>query len=144
MRGKHNPTRRNRRQDGFSLIEALVAIFIFSIGILALIALQVTSVRQSTNAKYRSEAALLANRLLGEMWVSDRVAANLQTNFGTGGTVYNTWNTAVQATLPASGASAPQVSVSASGIVQVDIFWKAPNEGASAPAHRYTTMAQIH
>lgn len=136
-------TNRNRRQGGFSLIEALVAILIFSIGILALIALQVTSVRQSTNARYRSEAALLANRLIGEMWTSDRVAANLQANYGTGGAAYDTWNAAVQATLPASAASAPQVAVNASGVVQVDIFWKAPNEAASEPQHRYTTMAQI-
>lgn len=133
----------HKRQGGFSLIEAMVAIFIFSIGVLALIALQVTSVRQSTNARYRSEAALLANRLIGEMWVTDRVTTTLQTNYNTGGASYNTWNAAVQATLPASGASAPQVSVSASGVVQVQIFWKAPNEQASDPTHQYTTTAQI-
>jgi type IV pilus assembly protein PilV len=137
MRAFHKP------QGGFSLIEALVAIFIFSIGVLALIALQVTSVRQSSNAKYRSEAALLANRLIGEMWVTDRVATNLQTAYNTGGASYNNWNAAVQATLPASGASAPQVAVSASGVVQVQIFWKAPNEQPTDPIHQYTATAWI-
>jgi len=132
-----------RQAGGFSLIEALVAIFIFSIGILALIALQVTSVRQSTNAKYRSEAALLANRVIGEMWVTDRVTANLQTSYNTGGASYNTWNAAVQATLPASAASAPTIAVAADGQVTVNLYWKAPNEAAADPQHQYTAIARI-
>jgi len=136
---------RTRRsgQAGFSLIEAMVAILIFSIGVLAMIALQVTSVRQSTNARYRSEAALLANRLIGEMWITDRVTATLQTNYNTGGAAYTTWATAVQATLPASAASAPTVVVANDGQVTVDLFWKAPNEAPGDPQHRYTTIARI-
>src|SRR5687767_1458467 len=136
--------RRNRhRQSGFSLIEALVAIVIFSIGVLALIALQVTSVRQSSNAKYRSDAALLANQLIGQMWVSDRATPTLQANFNTGGTLYTQWVANVQAQLPGAAASAPTVAVSADGQVTVNVFWKAPNEVASAPEHRYTAIARI-
>lgn len=132
-----------KAQGGFSLIEAMVAIFIFSIGVLAMIALQVTSVRQSTNAKYRSEAALLANRLIGEMWVTDRVTANLQTSFNTGGAGYNTWAAAVQAALPTSAASAPTVVVAADGQVTINLFWKAPNEAAADPQHQYIAIARI-
>jgi type IV pilus assembly protein PilV len=131
------------RQGGFSLIEALVAILIFSIGVLALIALQVTSVRQSSNAKYRSDAALLVNRLIGEMWVSDRQTTTLQTNFNTGGAQYTTWAAAVQAQLPSGAASAPTVVVAADGQVTVNVFWKAPNEQPSDPPHSYTTIARI-
>jgi len=133
----------HKLQGGFSLIEALVAIFIFSIGVLALIALQVTSVRQSTNAKYRSEAALLANRVIGEMWVSDRTTTTLQANFNTGGGNYTPWANAVQATLPGSAASAPTVVVAADGQVTVNVFWKAPNEQPSEPTHQYTAIARI-
>lgn len=135
--------RKARAQGGFTLIEVLIAIVIFSIGVLALIALQVTSVRQSSNAKYRSEAALLVNRLIGEMWVSDRVVANMQTNYNTGGAAYTTWATAVQANLPGSAASAPTVVVAADGQVTVNVFWKAPNEAAGDPEHRYTAIARI-
>jgi type IV pilus assembly protein PilV len=125
------------------LIEALVSIVIFSIGVLALIALQVTSVRQSSNAKYRSDAALLVNQLIGQMWVSDRTTTTLQTNFNTGGALYNQWVTAVQAQLPGSAASAPTVVVGANGQVTVNVFWKAPNEQATDPEHRYTAIARI-
>lgn len=134
---------RRRQQVGFTLIEALVSILIFSIGVLALIALQVTSVRQSSNAKYRSEAALLVNQLIGEMWVTDRVTTTLQTNYNTGGAQYNAWAAAVQAQLPAAAASAPSVVVAADGQVTVNVFWKAPNEQPSEPQHSYTAIARI-
>ena len=136
--------RAQTKQGGFSLIEVLIAILIFSIGVLALIALQVTSVRQSSNAKYRSEAALLVNRLIGEMWVSDRVTTTMQTNFNTGGAGYTTWAGAVQAQLPgATGANAPTVVVANDGQVTVNVFWKAPNEQAADPAHNYIAIARI-
>ncbi len=132
-----------RRQRGFTLIEALVSILIFSIGVLALIALQVTSVRQSSNAKYRSDAALLVNQLIGQMWVSDRVTTTLQTNFNTGGAQYANWAATVQAQLPSAAASAPTVTVAADGQVTINVFWKAPNEQATDPQHQYTTIARI-
>ena len=131
------------RQGGFSLIEGLVAILIFSLGILALISMQATSIQQSSGAKYRTEASLLANQLIGQMWVTDRTAATLQTNFNTGGAQYAAWLADVQATLPTAAASAPTVAVDAAGVATINLFWKAPNEQASAPAHRFTTVAQI-
>lgn len=134
---------RRTSQGGFSLIEALIAIVIFSIGVLALVALQVTSVRQASNAKYRSDAALFANQLIGEMWVSDRTTTTLQTNFNTGGALYTQWANTVQAQLPGAAASAPTVVVAADGQVTVNVFWKAPNEEAADPQHRYTAVARI-
>ena len=133
-----------RRQGGFSLIEALVSILIFSIGILALVGMQVTAVRQSANAKYRSEASLLANQLIGQMWVTDRLSSTLQTNFNTGNAGYNAWATTVQNTLPNStGGNAPTVAVAGDGTVTINLFWKAPNEQTSDPVHRYTAIARI-
>lgn len=132
-----------RPQAGSSLIEALVAIVIFSIGVLALIALQVTSVRQSSNAKYRSDAALLVNQLIGQMWVADRATTTLQNNFNTGGALYTPWAAAVQAQLPAAAASAPTVVVGADGQVTVNVYWKAPNEQDTDPQHQYTAIARI-
>ena len=70
-----------KTQSGVALLEALVGILIFSIGILALMGLQAQSIRNTVEAKYRNEAAYLANQIIGQMWV-DR--ANLST-YDTGG-----------------------------------------------------------
>jgi type IV pilus assembly protein PilV len=69
------PSRR-QNQSGAMLLEALIAILIFSLGILAIIGLQAQSIRNSAESKYRSDASYLANQLIGRMWV-DR--ANLDT-----------------------------------------------------------------
>lgn len=50
------------------LLEALIAILVFSLGILALIGLQAQSIRNSSEAKYRADASFLANQIIGYMW----------------------------------------------------------------------------
>ena len=56
-----------RRQEGVMLIEALIGILIFSIGILALIGMQGTAVKNTTDARFRSEASYLANTITSQM-----------------------------------------------------------------------------
>lgn len=85
-----------KAQSGVMLIEALIAILIFSIGALGIIGLQSTATKVSGDARYRSEAALLANELLGRMWAADRTPANLRAAFdssvGTnGGPAFQAW-----------------------------------------------------
>jgi type IV pilus assembly protein PilV len=70
-----------RSQSGVMLIEALLAILIFSIGVLGLVSLQAAANKASTQAKYRTEASLLANDLIGRMWVSDRTVGTIVSNF---------------------------------------------------------------
>ena len=72
------------RQGGIALLEVLIAILIFSLGILAIVGVQTITVKQATDAKYRSEANLLVNQLIGAMWTSSRVPSDLQTQFNTG------------------------------------------------------------
>lgn len=68
------------------LLESLIGILIFSIGILAIVALQAVSMKLAGDAKYRSDASLLAQELIGQMWVSDRVPADMSALFATGAT----------------------------------------------------------
>lgn len=56
-------------QSGVALLEALISVLIFSIGCLALIGLQAMSLKANADAKYRSDAAYLANQLISQMWV---------------------------------------------------------------------------
>jgi type IV pilus assembly protein PilV len=139
-------------QGGFMLLEALIAIVIFSIGILGLLALQAVAINNASGAKYRSDAALQAENLVGQMWVSSRVPASLQANFASagGGQPYATWASGVAAVLPGAATYTPVVTVqpvtttvTPSSLVTITIYWKAPNEDKAAPPHQYTLVAQI-
>lgn len=69
------------KQQGVALLEALIAVLIFSIGILAVIGLQATSVRLTTDAKYRADASFLANQALGRVWADPgNLAAYVEAN----------------------------------------------------------------
>ena len=134
-------------QRGSVLLEALVAILIFSVGILAVVGMQATAVKAASDARHRSEASLLANELLGQMWVSNRTTATLQTNFqgsaGSGGTYYNSWYADVQAALPGADTNPPSVVIDNAGIVTIVVQWKLPSELSTASAHNYTIVAQV-
>lgn len=58
------------RQRGFSLIEVLVAVLIFSIGLLGLASLMVMSTRSNQSAYMRTQVAFLAQSM------ADRMSAN--------------------------------------------------------------------
>ena len=59
-----------RQQKGVMLIEALVGILIFSIGILAIMGMQAISIKSTIEAKYRTEASFLANQTKLLSWRS--------------------------------------------------------------------------
>lgn len=56
------------RQTGAALLEALVGVLIFSIGILAVIGMQGTALRTVSDAKYRADASFIANQTLARAW----------------------------------------------------------------------------
>jgi type IV pilus assembly protein PilV len=140
-------------QQGAMLLEALVAIVIFSMGILAIVGMQAAAVNNSAESKYRSDANLLANELLGQMWVTNRLPATLQASFqggaGTNGTAYTAWlgnsttEGSVRKALPGTTAFPPIVTVDAvTGMVTIVVRWKAPSDTSATP-HMHTVVAQI-
>lgn len=72
LKHTHNLTGKN--QNGVALIEALIAIFLFSLGVLALVGLQALMSKNVTQAKLRGEASFLATQLIGQMWANQGAA----------------------------------------------------------------------
>ena len=63
-------------QHGSVLLEALIAFLIFSMGILGVIGLQATSISNTMDARYRTDAAFLANQIIAQMWVDPLISTN--------------------------------------------------------------------
>ena len=140
-----------KNQSGMMLIEALIGILIFSIGILALIAMQATAITNTTESRYRTEASFLANQIIGQIWVdrgtnNSNVAA-YDTTSGAGTTARTAWITKVASTLPgvtAGGTNAPTIAVTTVGGAQqvvVTVYWKRPD--TNAPTRNFIAIAQI-
>jgi type IV pilus assembly protein PilV len=53
----------------------MVSVGLFLVGVLSLVQLNATLVRQTSEAKYRADASFLAQEISGQMW-ADRVNVN--------------------------------------------------------------------
>lgn len=112
-------------QQGVVLVEALVAILLFSIGVLAVAGLQATMVKNTSESKFRADAAYVAQKRIGELWTAPN---GLPADGGP----------------PSSSAAAAlpngQVIVARSGVqYTVTVTWQQPGQ---AP-HSFTTVASI-
>ena len=165
---RSNASRERRAQRGGFLLEALVGILIFTLGVLGLMGLQARAISYTGDAQHRGEAAYLANSYIAKMWADSR--ANVGTLYGASGQPeFDALQTAVFARLPgaASLAGNPAVTIvqpgaggtpdalgngtgialTASGsLVTLVISWQPPQqEGAiGAPVvHNYTMTSII-
>lgn len=130
------------RQQGLAVVENLVAILIFSFGILGIVGLLASSMKNSASAKYRNDASMLANQIVGHMWLKDKNNAALKTNFESpGGAEYVSWKTSVGNVLPGVADNPPTVVIDANNVATVTVRWKAPGEPA---AHNYVLIARIN
>jgi type IV pilus assembly protein PilV len=159
-----------QRQKGVFLLEALIAILIFSIGILTLVAMQTATIQAQTAAQYRIEAASLADKIVNTIWLSftrDPTTGQVQTASLTpfehqpGGTkcafsgtasalpAVQDWVTAATygtaSALPGATAAMQQILVDTSAApnytrVTVTVCWKAP---AETSPHSHTVVTYI-
>ena len=94
------------RVRGMSLIEVLVSMTIFAVGVLGLFSSHATAFNSYSDAKFRVDASLLADRLIGEMWVDRANAADYA--YGGHNSVtpirLAAWLAQLQQTLPAADA----------------------------------------
>ena len=131
-------------QRGSYLLEALIAILIFSFGILGLIGLLASSIRITNDARYRSEAANLAGAMIADMWTM--TAAEMDTQFASGGGKLTSWQDKARALLPSAATYPPTVDLTQPGLspesrtVVVTVFWQMPGE---TEKHQHLMTAQI-
>lgn len=112
-------------QQGVALLESLIAILIFSMGILALAGLQGVMVKNTSDAKYRAEATFIAQQRLGLMWVGTSLADYSEVV-----------PTDISALLPNGTRT---TTISPQRVVTVTVTWQVPGDAV----HSYSTNARI-
>ena len=153
------------RERGVMLLEVLIALLIFAIGILGLVGLQANAVRQSGMAQYRADAVMLAGELVGQMSVVARDFPTLSAQFASvgSGPGYEAWKARVNAVLPGAsgypplvvitevpplpalvGASAvPAVGLSSSSRVAITVRWRLPQDTGADPVRNHTMITEV-
>lgn len=155
-RSSRRSARRSAR--GVALLEALIAILIFSLGILGVVATQARSVQLLSEATLRSQAAQHVSDLIAEMWLTDP-AQRAQLYDSTSATPirYLAWKQRIETgprALPGAADAPPEVVVNTIqtpysalslgsqtvSAITVTIFWAPPGAGTT---NSYTTTAMI-
>ncbi len=114
-------------QRGMVLIEAMVAILLFSIGVLAVVGLQTTMLQDAGSSKYRTDASYIAQQQLGLMY------ADLN------GTLAGNYN----GTVPVSDLPYGKMKISQDvlrGPYRIVITWTQPGDSTE---HNYSVLADI-
>lgn len=124
-----------KKQAGMMLIEVLIAILLFSIGILGLVALQAVSTQNSVNAGERSIAANLANDMISNIWLRN----STDTNSAPLNTDITNWQTRVAAALPNAAGAVATIN----DVATVTITWRSPSKRATDNQNRLETSVVI-
>ncbi len=129
------PRHGGRAQRGFTLIEVLIAILIFSLGLLGTAALQARVVQVATQNGDRARAALLANEMVSQLWAAQSATP----------TALATWQTQVSTPsmsgLP-NGSGTVTTNASTNTAV-ITVTWRAPSAASGAQLNSYTTTVAI-
>jgi len=117
-----------RRQRGMSLIEVLVAILIFSFGLLGFVGLQARAIQFSTSAEDSSRAALLANELATTMLNQQTLTPSL-----------TAWQARVADPTAGGLPSGVGTSVVTGNTALITISWTPTSAASGAAANKYVT-----
>jgi type IV pilus assembly protein PilV len=131
MAAEHR-TRARRPAHGIALIEVMISLLIFLIGVLGIVGLQAKAVQFSVQSEDRSRAALLANELVAQMW--DQQSSSLSSD------KLSDWKTRVAAQLP-QGTGTVDTS---KGVVTVTLSWSSPRTSKTdAASNQYVTRVAL-
>ena len=167
----HRLHRNPASQGGFFLIEALIALLIFSLGILGMVGMGGAAIAAQSDAQYRTEAANYAGEIAAQIALNAN-RADLATSlpeyahqpvdggyctFGGSASsqaIVTNWVDRVSSTVPGSpglpGATTTsqqiQVDVSPTGHnkLTITVCWQPPSTSAFAPMRRHTLITYVN
>jgi type IV pilus assembly protein PilV len=122
-----------RNQTGVALIEVMVSLLIFSVGVLGMVAMQGKSISYAVSAEDRSRAALLTNEIVAAMWLEGTATPSTM----------DAWKARVKNPVAAGLPNAvPSVSgPDTDGVITVSIQWQAHSKTSSETSATTHTSA---
>ena len=136
---KPQATGKPGRHDGFAMLEALVAMLVFALGILGMVGLQASMKREQTAAKLRSDAAYLASEFVGNMWGDIPNLGQYSSANCNGYARCRDWLNKVAATMPGGSATLLLTPGADFTDVSVTVIWVLPG----GEQHRYTAVTTV-
>lgn len=143
-----------KSQQGMSLIEALVAIVVFALGMLGQVAFMMTSMQNNQQSRYRAIASYYAEEMvsmaLADISNRSKYAVSATACSDTSFTPCTRWLNRLKADLPQISTSETPVSVvidntstsTTFGKMDITIQWKAA-DGSSAQQYKSTTNLNL-
>jgi type IV pilus assembly protein PilV len=117
------------------------------VGILAIVGMQATAFQDMGEAKYRTDAAFLANQVVAEMWANSQNLADYEWD-GSGAppAAIENWVNTVEARLPGAGKFRPTITRDAlTNAMTVTVSWQQGRDvSVSSTPHSYVTVAYIN
>lgn len=111
-----------KAQSGFLLLEVLIAILVFSFGVLAIAGLQASMVKHTTDGQFRAIASQVAEQRIADRWTNPNVSiVEADTN--------------ISAILPGGTRTVLQVG----NRYEVTVTWQQPG----GELHQFTTVAYV-
>ena len=135
--------RGSAKSAGVFLIETLVALVVFSLGMLGLLALLAGALRASGNAQWRSEGADLAAAAIARMTTEDGATLTARYDATSGDAYRALLQQATRLPGVSRTRNAPSVDIEDTAErrrVRVDVRWLAPGETI---AHRASVSAML-
>jgi type IV pilus assembly protein PilV len=137
-----SPNRTPRRDrvslQGFTLIEVMIALLIFSVGILGSVALQAKVVQMATQNSDRARAAVLANEMVSQLWANQSSTPT--------STYLTAWQGRVSdptvSGLP-NGLGSVTACAGVANCAQILVTWQATSAKSGSQLSNYTTTVVI-
>jgi type IV pilus assembly protein PilV len=125
-------------QRGVALLETLISILIFAFGVLGLLALEARAITFSVDSEDRNRAALFANEIASNMWLSSSITLSsaaltaLQTRVAS----------PTQGGLPNGTLTITPVTGTTNS-TDIKITWQSPSHTADPAANQLTTRVTL-
>ena len=129
-----------KKQKGFFVVEAIVAIFVFVVGILGVLKVQTDSIAATSESYYRIQAAFFAENIVGQMTLDKN---NIASYADGSSEEYKLWLEQLNKALPKSDLNLPEIKVQDVGttkLVDVIIYWQKPLDSEVSKFKTQTTI----